>query len=146
MLYQMVSQVSNSLQEERDNIISVIFSFNYLRIQSLNQTKPNISHTSKKMSSLSFLTFLVNLFLLQFIASSYAAKLRVDYYRKTCPNVESIVHNAVEMKLQQTFVTAPSTLRLFFHDCFVQVSVICLVLTCLCLCRVRYLMYLCMCG
>ncbi|KAK2399134.1 Peroxidase superfamily protein [Trifolium repens] len=72
------------------------------------------------MSSLSFLTFLVNLFLLQFIASSYAAKLRVDYYRKTCPNVESIVHNAVEMKLQQTFVTAPSTLRLFFHDCFVQ--------------------------
>ncbi|XP_004498581.1 peroxidase 45-like [Cicer arietinum] len=66
-------------------------------------------------------TFLVNLFLLQLIASTcHAAKLSIDYYKNTCPNVESIVHNAVEMKLQQTFVTAPATLRLFFHDCFVQ--------------------------
>lgn len=72
------------------------------------------------MGSLSFLTFLVNLFLLQLITNCHATKLRVDYYRNTCPNVESIVKNAVEMKLQQTFVTAPATLRLLFHDCFVQ--------------------------
>ncbi|XP_061344732.1 peroxidase 45-like [Gastrolobium bilobum] len=70
------------------------------------------------MSSQS-LTFLASLFLLQLIASCQA-QLRVDYYRNTCPNVESIVRTAVEMKFQQTFVTAPATLRLFFHDCFVR--------------------------
>jgi peroxidase len=34
--------------------------------------------------------------------------------------VETIVRNAVRQKFQQTFVTAPATLRLFFHDCFVR--------------------------
>ncbi|KAL2318277.1 hypothetical protein Fmac_032153 [Flemingia macrophylla] len=63
--------------------------------------------------------FLANMFLLLLIAGCQA-QLRVDYYRNTCPNVESIVRSAVEMKLQQTFVTAPATLRLFFHDCFVR--------------------------
>ncbi|KAL9330945.1 hypothetical protein ACSQ67_000555 [Phaseolus vulgaris] len=58
-------------------------------------------------------------FLLLLIAGCHA-QLRVDYYRNTCPNVESIVRRAVEMKLQQTPVTAPATLRLIFHDCFVR--------------------------
>ncbi|XP_057424685.1 peroxidase 45-like [Lotus japonicus] len=71
------------------------------------------------MSSQNLLNFLASLFLLQFLASCQA-KLHVDHYRDTCPNVESIVRNAVEMKFQQTFVTAPATLRLFFHDCFVR--------------------------
>ncbi|KAE8700065.1 Peroxidase 73 [Hibiscus syriacus] len=48
------------------------------------------------------------------------AKLRKNYYHKTCPNVENIVRDAVTKKFQQTFVTAPATIRLFFHDCFVQ--------------------------
>ncbi|GMI89521.1 hypothetical protein like AT4G30170 [Hibiscus trionum] len=48
------------------------------------------------------------------------AKLGVDYYRNSCPDVESIVTSAVKAKLEQTFVTAPATLRLFFHDCFVR--------------------------
>ncbi|KAM7266836.1 hypothetical protein ACFE04_009002 [Oxalis oulophora] len=48
------------------------------------------------------------------------AELRPDYYRKSCPNVERIVRSAVEEKLKQTFTTAPATLRLFFHDCFIQ--------------------------
>ncbi|CAJ1972195.1 unnamed protein product [Sphenostylis stenocarpa] len=60
-----------------------------------------------------------NLFLLLLIAGCHA-ELRVDYYKNTCPNVESIVRRAVEMKLQQTLATAPATLRLFFHDCFVM--------------------------
>ncbi|XWS70582.1 hypothetical protein CRYUN_Cryun03dG0059400 [Craigia yunnanensis] len=47
------------------------------------------------------------------------AQLRVDYYQNSCPDVESIVSSAVKQKFQQTFVTAPETLRLFFHDCFV---------------------------
>ncbi|XP_047152636.1 peroxidase 45-like [Vigna umbellata] len=60
-----------------------------------------------------------NVFLLLLIPGCHA-QLRVDYYRNTCPNVESIVRRAVEMKLQQTDVTVPATLRLFFHDCFVR--------------------------
>ncbi|XVE98806.1 hypothetical protein REPUB_Repub03eG0140200 [Reevesia pubescens] len=48
------------------------------------------------------------------------ADLKLDFYRTTCPNVESIVRSAVQNKFQQTFVTAPGTLRLFFHDCFVR--------------------------
>jgi len=64
-----------------------------------------------------------NVFLLLLIAGCNA-QLRVDYYSNTCPNVESIVRRAVEVKLQQTKATAPATLRLFFHDCFVRVSTI----------------------
>ncbi|KAI6699348.1 hypothetical protein NL676_013672 [Syzygium grande] len=51
---------------------------------------------------------------------SASAQLRQNYYAKVCPNVETIVRNAVRLKFQQTFVTIPGTLRLFFHDCFVQ--------------------------
>ncbi|KAI4315049.1 hypothetical protein L6164_027897 [Bauhinia variegata] len=49
-----------------------------------------------------------------------SAQLSRNHYAKTCPNVESIVREAVRKKFQQTFVTVPATLRLFFHDCFVQ--------------------------
>ena len=62
-------------------------------------------------------------FLLVFIAGCHA-QLGVDYYRNTCPNVESIVRRAVEVKFQQTDVTVPATLRLFFHDCFVRVRTV----------------------
>ncbi|CAA7393575.1 unnamed protein product [Spirodela intermedia] len=49
-----------------------------------------------------------------------AAQLRRDYYANTCPNVENIVRGVVQTKFRQTFVTVPATLRLFFHDCFVE--------------------------
>uniref|UniRef100_A0A7N0RC24 Peroxidase n=1 Tax=Kalanchoe fedtschenkoi TaxID=63787 RepID=A0A7N0RC24_KALFE len=48
------------------------------------------------------------------------AQLKTDFYKDICPNVESLVRGAVQKKFQQTFVTAPATLRLFFHDCFVR--------------------------
>ncbi|CAL5372786.1 unnamed protein product [Camellia sinensis] len=51
---------------------------------------------------------------------STSAQLRQNYYANACPNVENIVRNVVTQKFQQTFVTVPATLRLFFHDCFVQ--------------------------
>ncbi|KAI4350502.1 hypothetical protein L6164_004952 [Bauhinia variegata] len=43
-----------------------------------------------------------------------------NFYRSTCPNVESIVRQAVTNKLTQTITTIASTLRLFLHDCFVE--------------------------
>ncbi|OMP01848.1 Plant peroxidase [Corchorus olitorius] len=49
-----------------------------------------------------------------------SAQLRKNYYANICPNVESIVRGAVTQKFRQTFVTVPATIRLFFHDCFVQ--------------------------
>jgi len=53
---------------------------------------------------------------------STEAKLSPDYYRSTCPDVEAIVRAVVAKKVNETFVTVPATLRLFFHDCFVEVS------------------------
>lgn len=49
-----------------------------------------------------------------------SAQLRQNYYANVCPNVEKIVKNVVTQKFQQTFVTVPATIRLFFHDCFVE--------------------------
>ncbi|KAB1214883.1 Peroxidase 73 [Morella rubra] len=49
-----------------------------------------------------------------------SAALRQNYYAKICPNVENIVRDAVQKKFQQTFVTVPATIRLYFHDCFVR--------------------------
>ncbi|KAG5408444.1 hypothetical protein IGI04_004763 [Brassica rapa subsp. trilocularis] len=47
------------------------------------------------------------------------AQLSENFYASTCPNVELIVRQAVTTKYQQTTITAPATLRMFFHDCFV---------------------------
>lgn len=55
-----------------------------------------------------------------FFPSPTLAQLRQNFYANICPNVENIVRSEVTKKFQQTFVTVPATLRLFFHDCFVQ--------------------------
>ncbi|KAH7577184.1 hypothetical protein ACOSP7_002005 [Xanthoceras sorbifolium] len=47
-------------------------------------------------------------------------QLAENFYRVTCPNVESIVRQVVSTKISQTFTTIPATLRIFFHDCFVE--------------------------
>ncbi|KAK9669894.1 hypothetical protein RND81_13G161800 [Saponaria officinalis] len=49
-----------------------------------------------------------------------AGELKNNFYEKSCPNLEAIVGGAVTDKYRQTFVAAPATLRLFFHDCFVE--------------------------
>ncbi|XP_010525719.1 PREDICTED: peroxidase 16-like [Tarenaya hassleriana] len=64
--------------------------------------------------------FIFALLLLLFYSYVSGQQLRTDFYRKSCPNVENLVRNAVHRKFEQTFVTAPATLRLFFHDCFVR--------------------------
>ncbi|XP_010467737.1 PREDICTED: peroxidase 16 [Camelina sativa] len=65
-------------------------------------------------------SFSIAALLLILFSSSVSAQLQTNFYRNSCPNVETIVRNAVRQKFQQTFVTAPATLRLFFHDCFVR--------------------------
>ncbi|BAT80146.1 hypothetical protein VIGAN_02312400 [Vigna angularis var. angularis] len=72
------------------------------------------------MGDHSFLVIFSSLLVLIICADTSLAQLTPGFYRKTCPNVERLVRSAVELKFQQTFVTAPATLRLFFHDCFVR--------------------------
>lgn len=50
-----------------------------------------------------------------------------NFFSSTLLDVESIVKQAVSTKLSQTpigqpLVTIPATLRLFFHDCFIEVG------------------------
>nr|ACG43393.1 hypothetical protein [Zea mays] len=51
-----------------------------------------------------------------------AAALSPDYYKDSCPGLESIVRYEVARKKNETVVTIPATLRLVFHDCMVGVS------------------------
>ncbi|KAH6760217.1 Peroxidase superfamily protein [Perilla frutescens var. frutescens] len=71
-------------------------------------------------SNISLITLSLSLTTLLLLSGSTSAQLRQNYYAATCPDVESIVKKAVTAKFQQTFVTAPATIRLFFHDCFVS--------------------------
>ncbi|KAK4265502.1 hypothetical protein QN277_026550 [Acacia crassicarpa] len=58
--------------------------------------------------------------LVLFTCGICSAQLSKGFYSQTCPNLETYVRSAVSTKFQQTFVTVPGTLRLFFHDCFVR--------------------------
>ncbi|RLN40050.1 hypothetical protein C2845_PM01G27380 [Panicum miliaceum] len=53
-------------------------------------------------------------------AAGVAAQLRQDYYAAVCPDLESIVRDAVSKKVQDQPVAVGATIRLFFHDCFVE--------------------------
>ncbi|GLJ34744.1 hypothetical protein SUGI_0699080 [Cryptomeria japonica] len=55
-----------------------------------------------------------------FKGSAQSSLLSTNFYANSCPKVEAIVKNVVSLKFNQTFVTVPGTLRLFFHDCFVE--------------------------
>ncbi|KAK6282152.1 hypothetical protein POUND7_015977 [Theobroma cacao] len=65
-------------------------------------------------------------FLLHFVmvpcslGSTNVVDLSYDFYNKSCPNVEQIIHNVVSQKLLEAPVTAAGALRIFFHDCFVE--------------------------
>ncbi|RIA04525.1 hypothetical protein BRARA_K01218 [Brassica rapa] len=69
------------------------------------------------MATKNLLLLLLSLFL---TLNLVTAQLSRNFYAGTCPNVEQIVRNAVQQKIQQTFTTIPATLRLYFHDCFVN--------------------------
>ncbi|KAJ1407608.1 Secretory peroxidase [Sesbania bispinosa] len=46
--------------------------------------------------------------------------LSFGYYRKSCPQFESILHRKVKEWIQKDYTLAPSLLRLHFHDCSVR--------------------------
>lgn len=57
------------------------------------------------------------------ILHSGEGQLVENFYISTCPNVELIVSQAVTNKFTQTITTGQATLRLFLHDCFVEVYI-----------------------
>ncbi|XP_049932739.1 peroxidase 31 isoform X2 [Nymphaea colorata] len=63
---------------------------------------------------------LLLLFLLSLSSLSADGMLTSNYYQKSCPRVEEIIRNVVIQKQITNPTTAGGTLRLFFHDCFVQ--------------------------
>eukprot|EP01018_Ginkgo_biloba_P016048 Gb_33119 [translate_table: standard] len=51
---------------------------------------------------------------------SAVGQLSADFYRFSCPSVDSIVFETMTDLANKSNVVPPSTLRLFFHDCFIE--------------------------
>ncbi|KAL2524231.1 Peroxidase 19 [Abeliophyllum distichum] len=47
-------------------------------------------------------------------------QLSVDYYAKSCPLVDQLVGSVTSQQFREAPVSGPATIRLFFHDCFVE--------------------------
>lgn len=48
--------------------------------------------------------------------------LQLNYYKNSCPAAEATVANVVTKAIYEDRRVAPGLLRIFFHDCFVEVS------------------------
>ncbi|CAI0385244.1 unnamed protein product [Linum tenue] len=71
------------------------------------------------MASLAKLLF-VTLLASSLLASPGSAQLSPTFYSTSCPNLLTIVRNAMTQAVNNEARMAASILRLFFHDCFVN--------------------------
>lgn len=70
------------------------------------------------------LALLVNLvFIYSALSVSPLNALSSNYYEKTCPNVDSVVTNAVENAMMRDKTVPAALLRMHFHDCFIRVRI-----------------------
>ncbi|KAL9256553.1 Peroxidase 4-like protein [Drosera capensis] len=69
------------------------------------------------MASIIFVTLSV---LSLFLCAGTDAQLSANFYSTSCPNVETIVRNAMTTAVNNEARMGASILRLSFHDCFVQ--------------------------
>ena len=53
-----------------------------------------------------------------------ASALSVNYYKHTCPQVESIVAGAVQKATLNDKTVPAALLRMHFHDCFIRVCIL----------------------
>lgn len=63
----------------------------------------------------------LGIFVVFFIIGSSSAQLSTGYYSKSCPNVFETVKSQVHSAIVKEARMGASLLRLFFHDCFVNV-------------------------
>ncbi|KAG6691204.1 hypothetical protein I3843_10G053200 [Carya illinoinensis] len=47
-------------------------------------------------------------------------QLSIGYYAKACPQLEQLVGSVTSQQFKEEPVSGPATIRLFFHDCFVE--------------------------
>lgn len=52
----------------------------------------------------------------------HAHPLTHEYYSKTCPQLEHLVSQVTSQQFREVPISGPATIRLFFHDCFVEVK------------------------
>ncbi|KAF8413796.1 hypothetical protein HHK36_001789 [Tetracentron sinense] len=52
--------------------------------------------------------------------SHHHRQLSVDYYSKSCPQLDQLVASVTAQQFRETPISGPATIRLFFHDCFVH--------------------------
>ncbi|XP_021912076.1 peroxidase 41-like [Carica papaya] len=67
---------------------------------------------------LHFFFILFTFISLDFVISK--THLKIDYYKNSCPDFQKIIRETITSKQVQSPTTAAGTLRLFFHDCFVE--------------------------
>ncbi|XP_030460135.2 peroxidase 19 [Syzygium oleosum] len=53
-------------------------------------------------------------------ATSRHRQMSFGYYAKSCPQVEQLVGAVTSQQFKESPVSGPATIRLFFHDCFVE--------------------------
>ncbi|CAA7035889.1 unnamed protein product [Microthlaspi erraticum] len=63
------------------------------------------------------LLLIISLFLTINLSSGQLSR---NFYAGSCPDVEHIVRNAIDQKIQHSAITVAAVLRLYFHDCFVN--------------------------
>ena len=91
----------------------------------------SVPSSSSSSSSMFVFTCLLVIFLLTLHSSDCLAKptnttpqLSVDYYAKSCPQLEQFIGSITSRQFKESPVSGPATIRLFFHDCFVEVITI----------------------
>ncbi|KAK9936510.1 hypothetical protein M0R45_013349 [Rubus argutus] len=84
------------------------------------------SSCSSPSSSFSFTSCLtIMLLLILYSTSAICAdkphrQLSVDYYAKSCPQLEQLIGSITSQQFKEEPISGPATIRLFFHDCFVE--------------------------
>lgn len=73
-------------------------------------------------ASSSFIAMLTFALLILFMGTT-SAQLSTNFYSKSCPRLFSTVRSTVQSAIKNEARMGASLLRLFFHDCFVNVNI-----------------------